>query len=330
MKALKIKESSQPKYKQIVAYIEDQIASKALLVGDKLPSLNQIKEEQGLSRDTVLMAFNELKNRGVIQSVVGKGYYVLSHDIQPTQKLFLLFDELNPFKEVLYNAIIEHLADKIQVEVFFHHFNPTVFHKLIQDSVGLYHHYVIMPGNLENTHLSIQSLPEDKVYVLDQIHQNLTKYAAIYQDFENDIYRGLSSLKDSLENYQRLHLIASQKQPSSLKDGFSKFCEEFGFEYEVHTSLDDQVLELHEAYLVFEDQDLIELIKKSRARGWQLGKEIGMVSYNETPLKEVIENGITTMSTDFYEMGTELVQMIQSGSKKQLKNKFTIYKRNSL
>ena len=58
-----------PKYKQIVISVEDAIVNGTLKKGDKLPSLNSIKNQHSLSRDTVLTAFNELKTRGIVQSI---------------------------------------------------------------------------------------------------------------------------------------------------------------------------------------------------------------------------------------------------------------------
>lgn len=103
-------DSKIPKYKQIVSSVEVAIADGLLKKDNKLPSLNNIKDTFKVSRDTVLMAFNELKNRGIIHSVVGKGYYVSSEDIDIHQKIFVLFDELNSFKEDLYNAFLENLG----------------------------------------------------------------------------------------------------------------------------------------------------------------------------------------------------------------------------
>ena len=123
--------SSTPKYKQIIASIEEAIISGAFKKGDKLPSLNRIKNQHALSRDTVLYAFNELKTRGIIQSIVGKGYYVMSEDIDVSQKIFLLFDELNSFKEDLYNSFVFSLGDTVQVDIFFHHFNMHKINTLL-------------------------------------------------------------------------------------------------------------------------------------------------------------------------------------------------------
>ena len=116
-----------PKYKQIINSIEDAILSGALQKGDQIPSINSIKETHKLSRDTVLMAFNELKNRGIIQSIVGKGYYVASEHINVTQKIFLLFDELNSFKEDLYNSFLENLGGNYSSGYFFPPFQRNYF-----------------------------------------------------------------------------------------------------------------------------------------------------------------------------------------------------------
>ena len=146
-----IEKSGTPKYKQIISSIEDAIVNGTLKKGDKLPSLNSIRNQHFLSRDTVLTAFNELKTRGIIQSIVGKGYYVNTEDIEVNQKIFLLFDELNSFKEDLYNSFLTGLGNNIQVDIFFHHFNFNIFSKLINDNVGNYSSYVIMPANLKGT-----------------------------------------------------------------------------------------------------------------------------------------------------------------------------------
>jgi DNA-binding transcriptional regulator YhcF (GntR family) len=124
MEIVTIKDKSgTPKYKQIVVSIENAIIKGALKKGDKLPSLNSIKNQHSLSRDTVLTAFNELKTRGIIQSIVGKGYYVTSEDVDVNQKIFLLFDEFNSFKEDLYNSFLNGMGDNVHGTNALHHFS---------------------------------------------------------------------------------------------------------------------------------------------------------------------------------------------------------------
>ena len=198
------KQVGTPKYKQIIASIEDAIVSGALKKGEQLPSINSIRDTHKLSRDTVLMAFNELKTRGIIQSVVGKGYYLINDTIEVSQKVFLLFDELNSFKADLYNSFIKNLEKNIRVDTYFHHFNKDMFSKLIHEKMGVYNYYVIMPANLQNTHLVLDALPKDKVYILDQTHAELSEYSGIYQNFEKDILNNLNKALQSIQKYKKI------------------------------------------------------------------------------------------------------------------------------
>jgi len=67
-----------PKYMQIVDGITESISQNALKQGDILPSVRALCKEYSLSQDTVVKAYNELKKRGIIDSVISKGYYVTS------------------------------------------------------------------------------------------------------------------------------------------------------------------------------------------------------------------------------------------------------------
>jgi len=325
------KESSIPKYKQIVTSIEKAIVTGVLKKGDILPSLNSIKTQHSLSRDTVLMAFNELKNRGVVQSIVGKGYYVLSENIAITQKVFLMFDELNSFKEDLYNSFLNSLGANIQVDIFFHHLNKKVFSNLITENVGSYSHYVIMPSILTNVKQVIQKLPKEDVYILDQTNEYLSKYASIFQNFKKDMYDGLTEGKSLLKKYKKLTLVfPSKRQPKGLREGFISFCDTNGFEYEIITSLKDKQLEKGNGYMVLDDRNLIIIIKKIKETSLQLAKDVGVISYNDTLLKEIVEGGITTISTDFKGMGKRLAEMIVNNEHLQIENPSRLIIRKSL
>lgn len=320
-----------PKYKQIVKSIENGLTNGVLKKGDALPSVNQIRDQFSLSRDTVLMAFNELKTRGIVESVVGKGYYIKSEHINVTQKIFLLFDELNAFKEDLYTSFINELDDNIQVDIFFHHFNEEMFRKLIYDNMGSYNYYVIMPANLKNTEKVIEKLPSDKVYILDQTNDELSQYPAIYQNFEKDIFNSLMAAQELVDKYEKLVLLfPERKQPIGMLNGFQKYRKHTKFNYEVINSLNDRLLKKGEVYLLLDDQSLILLIKKMKDQQLVLGHDIGVISYNDTLLKEIVEGGITTISTDFNAMGKRLAEMILNKEYLKIENPNALIIRNSL
>jgi DNA-binding LacI/PurR family transcriptional regulator len=82
--------------------------------------------------------------------------------------------------------------------------------------------------------------------------------------------------------------------------------------------------------MTLDDKDLINLLKELQILNYELGKDVGIVSYNETPLKEIVANGITTISTDFSLMGQRLSEMILNDEYRKLKNPLRVIKRNSL
>lgn len=332
MEIVTIKEKSEvPKYKQIVASVEDAIVAGTLKKGDRLPSLNHIKNQHSLSRDTVLTAFNELKSRGIIHSIVGKGYYVNSEDIEVNQKIFLLFDEFNSFKEDLYNAFLFHLGDHVQVDIFFHHFNRDMFSKLINDNVGDYSAYVIMPANLQDTAPIIARLPKENVYILDQTHSDLTAYPSVFQNFEKNIYQGLETALEKIRRYKKMILIYSAaRQPLGILSGFKLFCEHHDLDYEVIDNFTIRELSKGELYMVLDDKNLIRIIKRMKDQRLSIAEDVGLISYNDTLLKEIVEGGITTISTDFSVMGKRLAQMILNKEFAQVENPNRLIIRKSI
>jgi DNA-binding transcriptional regulator YhcF (GntR family) len=332
MEIVTIKDKSgTPKYKQIVVSIENAIIKGALKKGDKLPSLNSIKNQHSLSRDTVLTAFNELKTRGIIQSIVGKGYYVTSEDVDVNQKIFLLFDEFNSFKEDLYNSFLNGMGDNVQVDIFFHHFNTDVFTKLINDNAGDYSYYIIMPANLKGTKNVINRLPNDKVYILDQMHLELMDYPSIHQNFKKDIYQGLHAGLKQIKNYQKAILLyREERQPKGILDGFKLFCTHHNIQNEVIDTLTDRAISKGELYVLLDDKNLIRIIKRIKEEQLTLAEDIGIISYNDTLLKEIVEGGITTISTDFNLMGQRLAEMILNSEFAQIENPNSLIIRKSL
>lgn len=332
MKYIQIDDSlGVPKYRQIINSIYTTISIGNLKLGDKIPSLNQICSEFDLSRDTVMVAFNELKAKGIISSIPGKGYYINSTEINVEQKIFVLFDELNNFKEDLYTSLLNSLDSRSNVDIYFHHFNYQVFKDLISQSAGKYTSYVIMPATFDFTVDIIGKLPKDKVYILDRLKEDLLDYPVVYQDFEKDVYDALNNGLDLLQKYSKLIMIfPGGKEPEGRLMGFQRFCKENGFKSEIIRNMLNKEIRSGEAYFVPSDRNLVRLVKMAAEKNLELGKDVGIVSFNDTVLKEVVAGGITTISTDFQLMGQTLARMIQERSIEKIRNQSALIRRNSL
>ena len=325
------KNSNLPKYRQIVLSIEVAIAENRLKRNDKLPSVNKVSLAFSVSRDTVLGAYDELKKRGIIYAILGKGYYVKSVEFSFEQRIFLLFDELNAFKEEIFNSFLETIDNKAQVDIFFHHFNIDMFKKLINESNGNYSKYIIMPTNLPGAAACIKVLPKQDVYILDQTNIGLKDYPSVHQNFVKDMYNALVKGKSLLEKYNKLLLIfPGNKEPIGMVEGFNLFCTRFSFDHEIITNFNNTEIALGTVFIIPNDQHLVNVIEQAKRQKLTIGKDFGVISYNDIPLKKVVENGITTISTDFKIMGKTLAEMVLNSQKEQIENPSVLIIRNSL
>ena len=320
-----------PKYKQIVLSIEQAIEEKRISKNERLPSINKICLEHKLSRDTVLQAFGELKKRGVIYSILGKGYFVKTTHLNFDLSIFLLFDELNAFKEQIYQSFVQKIGKKAKVDIYFHHFDTHMFQKLIDDSRGNYSKYIIMPSNLMKVEDMIKTLPKNEVYILDQTNENLSDFPSVHQNFEKEMYTSLAKGLDKIRKYKRLILLfPGQKEPIGLVNGFERFCEDYQLNYAIYPTFEPKKIEKGTIFITPSDGHLVEIIESGKLQNFELGIDYGIISFNDTPLKKVVGNGITTISTDFGLMGKTLAKMILKNEKRQIENPSELILRASL
>ncbi|MEX2336372.1 MAG: GntR family transcriptional regulator [Fulvivirga sp.] len=332
-----------PKYKQVVDSILEDISKGGVKVGQKIPSINEISEECNLSRDTVEKAYKVLKERKIIVSVKGKGYYVSKTNLVTQVKILFMLNKLSSYKMRIYNAFVNSLGANAQVDLRVYHCDDIVFLNMLEEYEGVYDYYVIMPHfkNRDHQHIgytddilkAISKIPVDKLLLMDYFLPELKgDFAAVYQDFKADIYEVLNEGIDNLHQYEKLILVYPSQSvypyPKEIAMGFKKFCMEQDIDYEVLDEIyDDMELQSKDAYLVIEDTDLVNLVKQTRDKKFELGKDIGIICYNDTPLKDLL--GITVISTDFDVMGETAAYMISKNKKEKVKNAFKLINRNS-
>jgi DNA-binding transcriptional regulator YhcF (GntR family) len=319
------------KYRQIIDSVRTAIAEGKLLQGEKMPSINAICNKWDLSRDTVVNAYSELKSLGIISSAPGKGFYVESTNVKITNRVFLLFDEINAFKEDLYNSFLENIDKSTTVDIFFHYFNRRVFDRLIEEAKGHYTTYVIMPAKFKNT-LSLLEQTGGRLIILDQLPDDLNgHFPSVFQNFEKDVFNALLSGKHLLSRYKKIIMVyPGGKEPEGQYLGFERFCRENGFDFETINNLDNRKPAEGECYIVIWDRDLVKIIKMSEEQKLKPGKDLGIISYNDSALKEVVANGITTISTDFRMMGQTLARLVAKKTDEKIENPSSLIIRGSL
>lgn len=324
--------SDVPKYRQLEHAIAEGVSNGVLEKNTKLPSINEVVSAHSLSRDTVVKAYNLLRERGIIVSTQGKGFYVTGAFSLAKKKVFVLFNELNAYKEVLHKSLLQALGEKVEVETFFHNHNLEVFEYLIEKALGNYTHYVIMPTfntNREKVLQIIQKIPTKKLFLIDR-RVDKPLGAGVYQDFRNDALQGLKSLGAAAKKYQKICVLYQDAylHPYASVAGINDFCIQQGIPFEVQ----ERVLQLEKSclYVCLKDADLIKLVRLANQKNWIPGQDYGILSYNQSPMKEIIHQGITVLSTDFKAMGEKTAEMILQGYQDQVANPVKVINRSSV
>lgn len=328
--------SSKPKYQQLIDGIIDGINSGLLEHGKQLPSINKVASEFNMARMTVTKAYDDLREKGLISSHHGKGFYVSSTNTKNALRVFILMDALTPYKEILYDSIIQNLGEEVSHNLFFHYHDIELFEELITNNLGKYNHYIILPHFNKSVARIVSKIPKDKLLVLDiNIKEFSDDYSILYQNFESNIYQGLSTSLEKVKKYQQINLVLSSKSfqytPDGIIQGFTQFCTENDLDYDIIPDLDDDYeLQVHQSYIVFREYDLIKMINWTTKNKLKVGTDVGIISYDDTPLKEIIAEGISVISNDFRKMGERAAQMIINREKGRESNEFYFIDRGSL
>lgn len=301
-----------PKYRRIIEEVCRDIEAGRLRRGDLLPSINRRARRDGLSRDTVVKAYAALREMGLVESAHGKGFYIAREQVQRTKRLFVLFDAFTPYKEILYEAFRAEAAGRARWEIFFHHFHPDLFCQLLEDARGRYEAYVVMPFPHPKVLRTLAAFDPGRLLLLDiMVSFRGKRCAEVLQSHDEELERALGEAEDRIRRYRSLTLVFPEDRghPQVIKPAFRRFCRRKGIRGGIVETLHEADIRPGHAWFVIEDSDLVRLIKTCRARGFRLGHDVGVVSYNDTPMKEVVQDGISVISIDFAELGRKAARL---------------------
>lgn len=328
--------SATPKYLQLTNAVLNAIKDGKLEKEAMLPSINELSFVLEVSRDTAEKGYRYLKKLGVIDSVPGKGYYVKRVDFRQNRRIMLLFNKLSAHKKIVYDAFIKTLGTDAAVDFYIYNNDFNLFKKLLQNQKQDYTHYVIIPHFVEGREQAaevINQIPKEKLVLLDKKVAGVEgDYAAVYENFEVDIYHALEEAKEELSKYHTLKLIFPDKSyfPREIIKGFYRFCQQYAFDHLLVSDIAKEPIGAGEVYINLMEDDLVILLDRIISMKLEIGKQVGVISYNETRVKRFILKGITTISTDFENMGETAARLILENSKQHVEVPFYLFKRASI
>lgn len=312
--ATTLKTSHMPKSKFIENYFIDLINDGVLKKGMKLPSINELANKCKIARETVVKSYNLLKTKGLIESRHGKGFIVVKSRYKKMINVFILLDVMsNAYKEQLVRGINENIGGKVHISYQAHRYNPENFVHSIEDAVGRYEYYVIFPMRDKSTFATVLKVPQKRLMLLDVPADIKESEAAhIYQNSDVNFRKALYDALPAISKYKKFYLVfdPTTSHPVERISAFEKFCRENGFPAEVLPNVDENLVRKGSLWILMDDKHLVDLLLSAKAKNMAVREDFGVITYDDTPIKKVVADGLATISIDFYNLGKLVAEQL--------------------
>ncbi len=293
------------KHESIVKGVTLCIQEDALNLGDTLPSVNELSSDLGFARETIVKAYKELKEKGIIESKPGVGYFISNNDTELTQNIALVLYGFQIFQQEFYNAFRKALGDKFKVDVYFHHNNMQIYESILNSIAGKYGMYVVAPIQAPGADVLLSSFNAKRLLIIDRYQFVADNVSKITQEFEQSLLCVFEDLKHKIEEYDNIILYYHDHSdyPKEIFEAVKQFVIRHNLNLEVFEEYDSSHLKNGNLFFTVGDSDLWQIIKEAKDKNYRIGEDIGILSHNDSPVKSIVEGGITTFSTDFKVMG---------------------------
>lgn len=329
-----------PIYRQLVDKIKHSVKNGSIKPGEMLPSMNELAAKEGISRETVKKAYAILSKEGVIVPKQGKGFFIAEPNPDGRKKVLVIFDKFSVYKQVIFSAFEEVLGSRADITVLTHNQSLDLLKYYLDSHLDDFDWYVVSPHFALDEQSQKQAvkllsrIPNRKLIMLDRwISEYPGNYGAVYQDFENDVYDGLLSGVNRPGSSKDLSVITLPKSlyGQCIHKGLERFAKDFGVHLKFMTA-PPETISKGDTFLVLNSQldwGLASLARRIGEQGLEIGKDVFIISYNDFALNDVVLGGLTTISTDFAEMGRLAAQMIITGKLEKVHCPFRMNRRHT-
>ncbi len=334
------KDSTVAIYKQLVNEVASAVRDNRLLPGQLIPSMNELSDRLGISKETVKKAYGVLREKSIIESRQGKGFYIREKNREDSISVLFLFDKINAAKQSIIEGFNSEVDSRCKETILIYNQDVRMFEYLVNENLGNFDYYVIAPHfktnaeGLEKVTRTLRRIPFSKLILVDNRIKTLKgNYGVAFQDFEEDAYNCLMQVSDEFRKVSRISVIT---RPNSLycqyiQKGIARFGAESGIETVFLTGVPQGIIR-KEAFLLLNselDAGLLAIAKCAEESGLEVGKDYFIISYNDSPLDCLVLGGLTTISTNFDEMGKEAARMVNTKQMRRVHIPFGMNKRHT-
>lgn len=328
--------SKTPIYIQIAELFISKIENGILSTNMILPSVRDLIKQNNVSKDTVEKAYSELKKRGYIYSAFGKGYFVAPINRSDTLNILFILNNFSLFKQRIYNSFVETIGDKATVSFQVFNYNPHTLNEILENNLWEFNYIVITPFFEINSDPNLcidvlKKIPENKLVLVDGFMPGVNCKKAVFQDFDSDLIAALTEAKSLISKYKIISIIVptyKHQLNAVIERSLRQFGDQNKLKVNAFVDVTNIILKKGTLYLILSDEDLVLLLLKAREAKFKIGIDIGIISYNESELKDLLN--ISVVSTDFKQIGQKAAELILEDKNCLIKNPCTIINRGSI
>ncbi|WP_341227377.1 GntR family transcriptional regulator [uncultured Arcticibacterium sp.] len=328
--------SETPKFLQIANRILSQIEDGVYQPGDRLPSINETSEEFLMARATVEKAYKKLFQGGHIKSTYRKGFFITEQ--QKVKRVLLVLGEITETSLAIYNNLSKQLDKTYKIDICLHQYKKEYLQERLEKQAGDFHYFVVVSSHLneiQEMNNVFSKIPNERLIFLDAESSNrksVSNYSTInyssFSNFKNVLLKNAEAFKQ----YKELYFVTTDNDyiPAEWYTEFLLFAQLHNLDGRIIDSPDEVELKDGAAYLVFDNNHLVSLVKESKKKGLTIGENVGLVSFGDSIYKELIAGGISVIKTDTAAVSSSLKTIITSNQKQSVNIPMVLIKRNSL
>lgn len=312
-----------PLYRRIAENLQRDILEGVYPPDKALPSLRAMAIKTGYSRETLVTAYRYLCRKGVLSSIPGKGYFVRAGFLSGKQSVLVLLDKFSPHQQSVMDALTDTLGDQADVTVLMHYQDLDRLSAQLDTHLERYDWYIVFPhfpleeAARQRAATLLRRIPAHKLIAVDRKAGFLPPECGVsYQSIEEDIPAAMKETVPEILSFGRMRYssLSVSLYGNLVGRTIQSFCESNHIPFDTFKDMPDTI-EKGDIFFVSGsrlDRKLLELIQAIQARSLTIGKDVGLICYNDFPLNKLILGGLTTLSTDFSFMGRAVAEMILS------------------
>jgi DNA-binding LacI/PurR family transcriptional regulator len=190
--------------------------------------------------------------------------------------------------------------------------------------------YVVAPIPNPKTKELLETIPRNRFLMVDRYEALKGEFNHITQEFEAASYRTFMELAPVIKQFDEMVFYHSPDSldPKEIARSFKQFLKDTGIKGRIVREYVPGSLERGKVYFTLDNFALWAMLKECKARRLKPGKDLGILSHNDEPAKELCD--ITTYSADFSLMGRKAGAFVMKRESIQETLPMVLFRRDTL